>query len=124
MDGALTVVVKEMIESQFRAFVSESGKRIVNRTPVDSGKAKASWEIGNGANGFDNETTDPGGSVTTTRLKRESIEFTMGKSVNIASGVHYMNKLEFGWSRQAPSGMLRLTASEGQAIADNIAKKQ
>ena len=36
----------------------------------------------------------------------------------------YINRLEDGWSDQAPNGMLRLTVEEAQNIFDNIVKKE
>jgi len=70
-------------------------RRIVERTPVDTGAARDSWEL----------NFVPAGH-------------------RISSDIPYMNRLEHGWSQQAPSGMVRITLMELDDIAETIKRQE
>ncbi len=89
--------------------------RIVERTPVDTGRARASWTIIAGESA-DTSVAPPdfsGGAAAgsaAAKAKQGSIE--PANSYVIANSLDYIEALENGHSRQSPSGMVAL------AIAD------
>ena len=76
------------VQVLWRRIVEEVARRIIARTPVDTGFAKRSWTI--------TEREDGDGSF----------------DLVIENGAHYIVYLEYGWSRQAPQGMIRVTLIE------------
>lgn len=114
-----STVVKKLA---FDAFAS-----VMLRTPVDTGRARASWRIS--VNQVDSSVEPDRGGVAS-KIKgapappdpAESGKATSalagvnwGDVVYISNSVPYIEALENGWSKQAPQGMLRLAFEEVKA---------
>ena len=92
---------------------TEALRRIVNRTPVRSGRAKANWRVSIGrqpANTREVPAGTPAFREGRDRLRRNR-KLT---DVFISNPVPYINALEQGSSKQAPAGMVRRTVRELQ----------
>jgi len=76
-------------------------------TPRDTGAAQDSWRLVIG--GVDRS---PQGGNFLSSAKRMRI----GQEFKMYSGIHYIRKLEYGSSKQAPSGMLRINAARWPQI--------
>lgn len=97
-----------------RKVVIDAYSRIVDRTPVDTGRARASWQFG--------FNTEPGGKVPEGDYKAmiagivaenvAKIEAAPAAVWYIANHLDYIEALEAGWSKQAPAGMVSLTLRE------------
>jgi hypothetical protein len=96
-------------------------------TPVDTGFARGSWFMEFDGNGQPNTPPQPDreagaigrGPNTTEIFAQERVGGVMG----LMSNCEYMGALEFGHSqKQAPQGMIRLTASAAQAIVDDAVR--
>lgn len=74
--------------TEFKKLCFEALRRIMVRTPVDTGTARASWTL---------------------RFDEESAEVVKAAIVN---STHYAIYLEYGHSKQAPKGMVRITLAE------------
>lgn len=95
--------------------------RIVLRTPVDTGRARASWMIGIGAapkavmgKAFNN----PGGAASVAAAQhRKLARFSAkaGRQIFITNNLPYIGMLEYGHSAQAPHGMVRISVAEVKA---------
>ena len=91
--------------------------RIVDRTPVDTGRARASWQFDAG--------TEPSGVVPEGEWKAkvpELVNEAVSKIVAapaavwfIANHLEYIEALEAGWSKRQPQGMVSLTVREMSA---------
>lgn len=121
-----------------RQIALEADTRLREKTPVDTGRARGNWNIG---------VDSPDG--TWSDLKREGAGPAMpreippgvglGHRVYLTNSVPYIEVLEYGgypnppkrgtgktiggFSRQAPAGMVRITAVELQPVAEEIAGK-
>ena len=104
-EEALLIVKKVVIDAY---------ARIVDRTPVDTGRARASWQFG--------INTEPQGKVPEGDY-RSQIAGIVAENVSeieaaptavwfIANNLDYIEALEAGWSKQAPAGMVSLTLRE------------
>jgi hypothetical protein len=98
-----------------REVALEAGSRIIERTPVDTGRARANWQSSIG--GPDMTVTDeldPSGQGAIARLQKtaEAFDPAKGDSLFLTNGVEYIHELEYGSSQQAPHGMVRRTAGE------------
>jgi hypothetical protein len=85
---------------------------VILMTPVDTGRARGSWEVGIGsAPSGGGESLDKGGGATLARGNAVLAGYELGKGpVFIVSNLSYIQALEDGWSDQAPYGMVTVTA--------------
>ncbi len=91
----------------------EIGNSLVQMSPVDTGRFRANWQHGYGVpNLATTEQTDKG-DATSGRLEA-SILSGYGDVTYITNSLPYAKRLEDGWSKQAPSGMVRITAARFQ----------
>jgi hypothetical protein len=123
-----------------RKVIFDIFSRIIQRTPVDTGRARAGWQVS-----INSQATgsDPGAQPKTKMKKGEGASvslqprkqtnkdvgasiasFKVGDTAWMANNVEYIQHLEYGtakygFSRQAPAGMVRVTMAEYQAYIAN-----
>lgn len=104
--------------------------RITERTPVDTGRARQSWQVGVGSI----NTTVPASRGKSTGANRGAssppenpvatfpgdITIDGTEVVYITSSLPYIESLENGNSTQAPAGMVRLSIAEVEAEIEAI----
>lgn len=97
-----------------RKIVIDAYARIVDRTPIDTGRARASWQFGVNAEP-DGKVPDGDYKAKIAGIVAENVaqiaEASPGKWF-IANHLDYIEALEAGWSKQAPAGMVGLTLRE------------
>ena len=86
-------------------------KGIVLKTPVDTGRARANWMISEGS---PQVATVLGTQAPATP---SPMDFKGGSRIFITNSLPYIVPLEYGHSKQAPAGMVRVTLAEVQAQA-------
>ncbi len=93
--------------------VLEALRRLVMRTPVDTGRARGNWQVT-----IDNPTdsqldqTDKDGNETIKKGLAAISNLPAYRVVWISNNVDYIEFLEDGSSEQAPNGMLAITIEE------------
>lgn len=102
-----------------RTVTLQAHSRITVRTPVDKGRAKANWfvRIG-GAGNKVTENTDKTGTSTIADGAAEIAKYRSLKTfpvISLYNNLPYINRLETGYSNQAPIGMVAVTVTELQA---------
>lgn len=112
-DRAKTKAVKQVKRICLKVF-----QNIVQQTPVLTGCARGNWRINFGDSPirtFVSSAKDPGGNQTLSAGSAQIMGNTnLGVRVNICNSCPYIMRLEHGYSRQAPSGMVHITV---EAIA-------
>lgn len=107
------------LDTVVRRAVFEIFIRVVMKTPVDTGYARSNWQVG--VNQVPKGTVGerpitPGGKVKINPLnvfgKLDTKSIKAGGVVFIANNVEYIEALEDGHSKQAPSGMVKITMIE------------
>lgn len=87
---------------------------IVMKTPVDTGRARGNWQVG--LAGFVDGTLDvfdPSGGQAVGRGAATISQYkTKDRGLFINNNLPYIQRLEDGWSQQAPSGMVGLTLAQ------------
>ncbi len=96
-----------------RKIVLEALRRLVMKTPVETGRARGGWQatIGSQAKG-QIDTLDKDGLETITRGLAALSSLKPYQVVWITNNVDYIEFLETGSSKQAPAGMLVITVEE------------
>lgn len=81
------------------------------------GHFRANWQLGVGAMPMGEiPGVDRTGEKTQGRIMAEIPEQAAGKVYYIANNAPYAQRLEYGWSRQAPQGLVGLTVTMFQDI--------
>ena len=104
-----------------RKVALELFKRVIYKTPVDTGRARSNWQvtIGTTASGTV-EIDDKSGAATMGKAVADSRGFKAGDTIYLTNNLPYIRRLEEGWSRQAPAGMVALTVQEFAAVVNQI----
>ncbi len=89
---------------------------VVRMTPVDTGRARGNWGVTIGAaQTSSTDDTDPGqygddpGAQAAAKADAALANFTAGPSIFITNALPYIERLETGYSTQAPAGMVAVT---------------
>lgn len=102
------------VEQAARKIAFEAFSRVIARSPVDTGRFRANWNVSYGTPNYQTTERALGGGEAEA-LK--ALTLPVGGIVYLSNGLPYAQRLEFGWSKQAPNGMIRITAVEiGQSL--------
>lgn len=82
---------------------------------------RGSWMLGVGSVPSGRGTIDPGGTATVGRIIAEVPAEAAGNIFYLGNTAPYGQRIEDGWSPQAPTGLVALTAMEFQSIVDQAA---
>lgn len=95
---------------------------VIRMSPVDSGRFKGNWMAGvnMAPGGYVWEQYDPAGGATIAEASGRVEVAEAGDVIWLVNNLPYASRLENGWSGQAPSGMVRLTAARWQPIVNRI----
>ncbi|MEC8039577.1 MAG: hypothetical protein VX083_15740 [Pseudomonadota bacterium] len=96
-------------------------ERVIMATPVDSGRARANWQvtIGTVPNGT-LDLTDKTGQATISRATATAAGLKAGDVIYLVNNLPYIQRLEDGYSGQAPAGMVGLAVQDFQEIARQV----
>jgi serine protease inhibitor len=103
---------EDKIDDCLQTIVLKLGENVVTLSPVDTGRFKGNWQLS-----IDTTTSasllreDPDGYLALADMARTANSFTAGQVAYIQNHVLYGYDLEYGSSKQAPDGMLRITAA-------------
>lgn len=116
-DKALRRYIKRLPEDLVLPFTKkvalDAFTRIVHRTPVDTGRARANWQISPGSPSLrDDAAANPDASSAVTNQVGELARAKPFETIWISNNLPYIEALEDGWSQQAPSGMVAITVRE------------
>jgi len=111
---------------------------VIDRSPVGNpelwktprpgyvgGRFRGNWQVGfSVAPTGETGVIDANGSQTKQAGAALLQTFTTGVgSIWLMNNVPYAQRLEYGWSRQAPAGMVRLTVTEFQTFVDRAVQE-
>lgn len=89
---------------------------VIKKSPVDTGRFKGNWQlaVGNVNSLVDEDAKDSTPLKTSSGAKEVEAGITLsgfrsGKTIFISNSLPYAQRLENGYSGQAPAGMVRLT---------------
>jgi hypothetical protein len=97
--------------------------RVILRSPVLTGRFRGNWQvtIGQPATGTV-DTEDKSGAATVSKAASGVMQAKAGDVVWLTNNLPYALTLEYGHSKQAPSGMVRITVQEFQSVVDKATK--
>jgi hypothetical protein len=89
--------------------------KIVRRTPVDTGRLRGNWAVGDGS--------PPQGTTENTGVPIPTATLSDFGPAYIVNNLPYAVRIEYGYSNQAPSGMVRLALAELDAELKVLRKR-
>lgn len=99
-------------------------KRVILRTPVATGRARANWSCAIGSVPDDVlELDDKSGTATISKMAAVVAGVKAGDVIYLVNNVPYILPLEYGHSKQAPAGMVGITVAEFQAVVNRATEK-
>jgi len=116
-------IAGDKVDEVIRGTLLDMTRRVIFRTPVKTGRARGNWQatINNPATGPVTGVDTAGNS--TLAEAAPITEVAPGNVYYLTNNLPYAERLEFGWSQQAPSGMVRITLSElDRSIREQIAR--
>lgn len=114
---------EEKAETLVKAVALDVLKTIVLRTPVDTGRARGNWQVTIGVPATGRlERLDKQGAAAIASGSSAVAGFKVGPTIWLVNNLPYAVRLEYGWSKQAPAGMVRLTQREWSAKVARIAQ--
>jgi len=105
---------KEM-KTAIQKITMEAFKGVIEKTPVDTGRARANWGASVGLPSpvkHDVAYVDPSGSAAIGAAAAKVFDWNCIGSIYLCNNVEYISELEYGSSKQAPQGMVRVTLAE------------
>lgn len=110
-----------------RAEAAVNGKKISITTlkkkfPLIDGKGyvggrfKSNWQVAIGSIPDGEIATNDKGATAMARVSAAALEFRAGQIIYLVNNLAYAQPLEYGWSNQAPYGMVRTTVTEFPAV--------
>lgn len=113
-NGNLDLVVRKVALDLF--------KRVIMKSPVDTGRFRGNWQVAIG--GIPAGTlalNDKAGTATIAKVTAATMGLRAGQVITLVNNLAYANALEYGHSKQAPNGMVRLTVTEYGAVVNAVA---
>ena len=87
----------------------ELSKEIMERTPVDTGRARANWIPSTGKPS--SMTVRSNNDYVMARVQNVLKKTRLDDTLYLVNNLPYINKLEYGYSNKAPKGMVRVTVA-------------
>lgn len=97
---------------------------IIKATPVDTGRARNNWFASGGIPSQETTTYGaPQGTATIQRATAVINTATDWSEFTLTNNLPYIQRLEYGWSQQAPQGMVRTNITRFQQLINEEANK-
>lgn len=101
----------------------EALKRVVQKSPVDTGRFRGNWMASIGVKSTDaSGQNDPSGSSSLGRGSAVIGNIQPYTVIYLTNNLPYAERLENGWSKRAPQGMVTVTAAEIKAHFAKVTK--
>ena len=94
---------------------------IVLKSPVDTGRFRGNWFVQVDTAPVQTDDLDKSGSKSIIAGATEIGRFEYGGRIFILNHLPYSIALEYGYSGQAPAGIVRITVAEFQQYVEKIA---
>lgn len=116
-------IVDGRLDQVGRAVGIELLGRIVRTTPVDTGRARENWNVSKGSEDpTTREERREGAAISEGSAVMETLRLSKGEEAYITNGLPYIERLNDGYSKQAPSGYIQTTVRDMRAFVDRLVR--
>lgn len=97
---------------------------IIKASPVDTGRFRMNWMASGGTPAFRvTDATDKSGNAAIGNATSFVLNATDWRDFTLTNNLPYAQRLEYGWSQQAPAGVVRTNVSRFQQLINEEANK-
>lgn len=112
--GNIDLVVRKVALDMF--------SRVIMKSPVDTGRFKGNWQVAIGSIPAGTVALDDkAGTATIAKVTAATMNLHAGQTIYLVNNLPYAQALEYGHSKQAPNGMVRLTIQEFNTFVNKAA---
>lgn len=98
--------------------------QIILKSPVDTGRFRMNWQVTSGQPATSILIADdPTGSRAIGRMTQFVTSNPDWENFRLTNNLPYAERLEYGWSQQAPQGMVRVTVARFQELLNQQAAR-
>lgn len=99
-------------------------RRVIMKSPVDEGRFKGNWQVAIGSIPAGTlDIDDKSGTATLARVTAETLNLKAGDTIYLVNNLSYARRLEYGHSKQAPAGVVRITVQEFPGVVRQAASE-
>lgn len=115
---------KGNVDLVLRKIALDLFKRVIMKSPVDTGRFKGNWQVAIGSIpagvlAIDDKT----GSATISKMTAAVLGLKAGQVIYLVNNLEYARPLEYGHSKQAPAGVVRTTLQEFPQVVAKAANE-
>tara|TARA_R110001599_G_scaffold339851_1_gene559709 strand:- start:9868 stop:10260 length:393 start_codon:yes stop_codon:yes gene_type:complete len=120
-----SVLVLQEADEDRKAITIKLFNSVILDTPVDTGRARGNWQCTqNSPAPGETDRQDRSGSLAQNEVLEVILSSQTDSAVYLTNNLPYAQKLEFGYSGQAPEGMVRKNMARIQQILrETLSKK-
>lgn len=97
---------------------------IIKASPVDTGRFRMNWMAsGSAPSSGTTDATDKSGNIAIGNATSFVLKATDWREFTLTNNLPYAQRLEYGWSQQAPAGVVRTNVSRFQQLINEEANK-
>lgn len=97
---------------------------IIKASPVDTGRFRMNWMASGGTPAsVVTDATDKSGNIATGNATSFVLNASDWREFTLTNNLPYAQRLEYGWSQQAPAGVVRTNVSRFQQLINEEANK-
>lgn len=97
---------------------------IIKASPVDTGRFRMNWMASGGTPAAGTtDATDKSGNIAIGNATSFVLKAADWHEFTLTNNLPYAQRLEYGWSQQAPAGMVRTNVSRFQQLINEEANK-
>lgn len=114
----------EKSELLFKKVCFDLSNSIIMDTAVLSGRARGNWQPD--INSIQNdvlEIEDKSGNATVTKVASQTNNLKLGQYFTLTNNLPYILRLEYGWSKKSPNGMLGINVMRFQQFVNQANKE-
>ncbi len=113
----------EKSELLFKKVCFDLSNSIIMDTAVDKGTARGNWQPD--INSIQNdvlEIEDKSGNATVAKVASQTNNLKLGQYFTLTNNLPYILRLEYGWSKKSPQGMLGINVMRFQNFVNQANK--
>ena len=113
----------EKSELLFKKVCFDLSNSIIMDTAVDKGTARGNWQPD--INSIQNdvlEIEDKSGNATVAKVASKTNNLRLGQYFTLTNNLPYILRLEYGWSKKSPQGMLAINVMRFQNFVNQANK--
>ena len=120
----ISLNLKGYAEEMVRGTLFALSSRIIKESPVDTGRFRGNWQASvNTPKKSKLQRKDKSGAASINEMSSVVMSLDMGQTFYLTNNLPYARRLEYGYSKQAPNGFLRINVMRVQSELEKARKR-